>query len=104
MLLIFLQCGTTVTQQILHLLLNEGEQPDQNMMEGIPWLEKAVSSGELSTKDICVGHARFFKSHASPHLFPGDWRKPKFGFQYPLSLLSKQPILFFLIYYDYYLL
>jgi hypothetical protein len=32
------QCGTTMTQQILHLLVHKGEQPPQTMAEGVSWV------------------------------------------------------------------
>jgi hypothetical protein len=68
-----------MTQQVLHLLNHNGEQPDTHMMEGIPWLEVGVSA-ETGTLDMLDNkpEPRMFKTHAAPDLFPGDWRKPRY--------------------------
>ncbi|EGD78102.1 hypothetical protein PTSG_08980 [Salpingoeca rosetta] len=79
-ILTFPKCGTTVTQQIVHLLNHEGEQPDHHMMAGVPWLEASYCNGTYTLEGLKERKLRCFKSHASPHLFPGDWRKPKMIF------------------------
>eukprot|EP00055_Hartaetosiga_balthica_P007254 m.24611 g.24611 ORF g.24611 m.24611 type:complete len:291 (-) comp5676_c0_seq1:969-1841(-) len=73
------KCGTTLTQQIVHLLRHDGNQPDSTMMEGCPWIESVVSDGKLPLADLKKDgrSPMIFKSHASPHLFPGDWRVPR---------------------------
>jgi len=68
----YVKAGTTWVQQIVHLLLNNGEQGDLTYAESIPWLE-AITSDLLNSREA-TGHSlesinnnqnrRFFKSHA----------------------------------------
>ena len=76
-ILTFPKCGTTMTQQIVHLINNNGVQPEKNMMEGVPWMEMCITQKTHDLKTIKEVEHRTYKTHANPHLFPGDWRKPK---------------------------
>jgi hypothetical protein len=75
----FVKAGTTWTQQIVHLLLREGE-PGGFYAESVPWLE-ALSSPVLSSREaptwdlqkVGVAEApRYFKTHATVGQLPGS--------------------------------
>eukprot|EP00730_Choanoeca_flexa_P005977 TRINITY_DN12061_c0_g2_i2.p1 TRINITY_DN12061_c0_g2~~TRINITY_DN12061_c0_g2_i2.p1 ORF type:complete len:305 (+),score=78.13 TRINITY_DN12061_c0_g2_i2:36-917(+) len=75
------KCGTTMIQQMIHLLRNNGDQPDEPMMKGVPWIEKEVTGGLTLEQLEAMPSPRYFKTHASSHLFPAkDWAKAKLLF------------------------
>lgn len=73
----YVKAGTTWTQQMIHLLLRNGE-PGGFYSETIPWLE-SLSSQYLSTREAptwtlekinATSGPRFFKSHATVDQLP----------------------------------
>jgi len=72
------KAGTTWTQQIIHLLRNNGEQGDLTFAQTIPWLETITS--EILGPREAPGHTletinalpspRFFKTHATVQDLP----------------------------------
>ena len=73
------KCGTTWTQQIVHLLTHDGEQGDTNIYDTAPWLETIYAAPILHERE--AGNVtleqleekpspRFFKSHADVPSLP----------------------------------
>ncbi|CAM9306503.1 unnamed protein product, partial [Laminaria digitata] len=70
----YVKSGTTWTQQILNLLLNNGEQGEKMYSEVVPWLEAAYFGGLLADigakgwtpeQIVATPERRFFKTHAN---------------------------------------
>ncbi|XP_054160742.1 sulfotransferase 1C2-like [Oppia nitens] len=67
------KCGTTWTQQIVHLLLNRGVPPAKTLLfsKSIPFLEVCAP-----TQDDTDTHVRAFKTHLPVQLAPFDDQSP----------------------------
>jgi len=67
----FPRSGTTWTEQIIHLLLNNGEQGGELLTEAVPWLEALPHrpKGMHETLKAMQGH-RLFTSHLPYPLMP----------------------------------
>ncbi|CAM9901363.1 unnamed protein product [Phaeothamnion confervicola] len=75
----YVKSGTTWTQQMLHLLLNDGVQGDKSYPESVPWLEAASTDTMLNNREAKGWSIerinnwdgrRFFKSHANAEDLP----------------------------------
>jgi Sulfotransferase domain len=78
----YMRSGTSLTQQIVHLLRHGGRQDGLSYRQSLPWLEATCSpvlgpieapghtSESLAT--VPAGTPRFFKTHASPGDLPGS--------------------------------
>uniref|UniRef100_A0A7S2V4V9 Sulfotransferase domain-containing protein n=1 Tax=Fibrocapsa japonica TaxID=94617 RepID=A0A7S2V4V9_9STRA len=81
----YVKSGTTWTQQIVHLLLNDGEQGPKSYAESIPWLEAATSpilsqweaTGHTIASIEATDGPRYFKTHASFQDLPKGSANPK---------------------------
>jgi Sulfotransferase domain len=66
------KCGTTWMEQVVHLLLNNGEQGDKLLTDQMPWIE-AIPSRSLGFQEFLAGMEgrRVFTSHLPYSLMPG---------------------------------
>jgi len=65
------KCGTTWTEQIVHLILNNGEQGEQRITDAAPWLETlARRPGGMPAFLQTLTGRRLFTSHLSLVLMP----------------------------------
>eukprot|EP00904_Undaria_pinnatifida_P003267 jgi/Undpi1/12941/HiC_scaffold_7.g02607.m1 len=86
----FVKSGTTWVQQIINLLLNQGETRDKHLSEVVPWLEALTFAGVgTRPQEENIGSAyfltldelkstpnrRFMKTHANLHDLPAGTAK-----------------------------
>ena len=67
--------GTTLMEQVVHLLANNGEQGDKVLSEAVPWVEGAPNRyGGLDRLLANMVGRRYFHSHLPYALMPGVQR------------------------------
>ena len=66
------KCGTTWMEQVVHLLLHNGEQGEKLLTDQMPWVE-AIPSRPVDFQEFLAGMARprVFTSHLPIQLMPG---------------------------------
>lgn len=66
------KCGTTWMEQIVHLLLHNGEQGEKRLTDQMPWVE-AIPSRSAGFREFLAGMTgrRVFTSHLPYQLMPG---------------------------------
>ena len=66
------KCGTTWMEQVVHLLLHDGEQGEKLLTEEMPWIE-AIPSRPVGFQAFLAGmeYPRVFTSHLPYQLMPG---------------------------------
>lgn len=65
------KCGTTWTEQIVHLILNQGEQGEQRITDAAPWLETLPKRpGGMQAFLQTLAGRRLFTSHLPLALMP----------------------------------
>lgn len=68
----FPKCGTTWMEQVVHLLLHDGEQGEKRLTDQMPWIE-AIPSRPVGFHDFLneMETPRVFTSHLPHQLMPG---------------------------------